>query len=71
MIRAGAGEDFLQGDFEQGQLSLLEDMWDLKGLNIFDEQFKFPGGDTFENIDFSYAEFRHSAVWANVWFREA
>lgn len=61
MIRAGAGEDFLQQDFEAGELGFLEEMWDLKGLNIFQEQFDFPRGDTFENIDFSHAEFYHSA----------
>jgi hypothetical protein len=60
MIRAGAGEDFLQWEFEQGRLGFLEDMLDLKGLNIFDEQFNFPSGDTFENINFDYAEFWHS-----------
>lgn len=60
MIRAGAGEDFLQGSFEAGRLGFLEDTNDLRGLNIFQEQFDFPGGDTFENIDFSYAEFWHS-----------
>lgn len=60
MIRDGAGEDFLQREFEGGRLGFLEDMLDLKGLKIFDEQFDFPGGDTFEAIDFSYAEFWHS-----------
>ena len=61
MIRVGAGEDFLQGDFEAGRLGFLENMHDLKGLNIFQEQFNFPGGDTFENIDLSYAQLWHSS----------
>jgi hypothetical protein len=60
MIRAGAGEDFLQQEFEAGGMGFLEDMWDLKGLKIFREKFDFPGGDTFENIDFSHAEFYHT-----------
>jgi uncharacterized protein YjbI with pentapeptide repeats len=60
MIRAGAGEDFLQGECEAGRLGFLEDMNDLKGLNIFQEQFDFPAGDTFENIDFAHAQFWHS-----------
>lgn len=60
MIHEGAGEDFLQWEFEHGRLGFLEDMWDLKGLTIFDQQFKFPGGDTFEAINFSYARFYHS-----------
>ena len=59
-IRGGAGEDFLQGDFEAGQLAPLEDMHDQKGFKIFDERFDFPGGDTFEAIDFSHADFYHS-----------
>lgn len=60
MIREGAGEDFLQWEFEQGRLGFLEDMWDLKGFRIFDEQFDFPPRDTFETINFSYASFYHS-----------
>ena len=60
MIHDGAGEDFLQWDFEAHRLGFLEDMWDLKGFKIFDQQFKFSGGDTFEAINFSYAEFYHS-----------
>lgn len=60
MIRNGAGEDFLQWDFEQGKLGFLESMWDLKGINIFKEQIDFPAADNFEAIDFSYASFYHS-----------
>jgi hypothetical protein len=61
MIQEGAGEDFLQWDFEAGRLGFLENMWDLKGLPVFQQRFEFPdGGDTFEAIDFSYAEFHHS-----------
>lgn len=60
MIREGAGEDFLQSDFENGQLGFLESMWDLKGLQIFSQRFEFPGGDTFEAINFSHAQFYHS-----------
>ena len=61
LIRAGAGEDFLQADFEDGRLAPLENMHDLKGFKIFEEHFDFPGGDTFEAIDFSYADFYHSS----------
>src|SRR2546425_9622624 len=60
MIKAGAGEDFLQWEFEQEQLGFLEDMHDLKGFDIFSEDIKFPDDDTFEAIDFSFAEFYHS-----------
>jgi len=57
MIRNGAGEDFLERVFDQG---FLEDMWDLKGMDIFQEEIDFPRGDNFEAIDFSYASFSHS-----------
>ena len=61
LIRAGAGKNFLQRDFEAGELEPLEDMYDLKGLKIFDERFEFPGGGTFQAIDFSHAQFYHSS----------
>ncbi len=60
MIRQGAGEDFLQWEFEHGGLGFLESMADLKGLKIFNEDITFPDGDSFEGIDFSYSEFYHS-----------
>ena len=62
MIRNGAGEDFLQADFENHQLGFLESMWDLKGFNIHGETLNYEGEGSgwFENIDFSYAHFYHS-----------
>lgn len=60
MIRHGAGEDFLQWDFEQGKFPFLEDYADLKGITIFQETIEFPVADNFEAIDFSYASFYHS-----------
>lgn len=60
MIRNGAGEDFLQWDFEHGKLGFLESYHDLKGIKIFREEINFPKGDNFEAIDFSYASFYHS-----------
>jgi hypothetical protein len=59
-IREGAGEDFLQWDFESGKLGFLKDYWDLAGMKLFNEEIVFPNGDNFENIDFSYSEFWHS-----------
>ena len=32
LIRGGAGEDFLQYEFESGRLSLLKDPWEKQGL---------------------------------------
>ncbi len=60
LIREGAGEDFLQCGFENGELGFLSDYWDLAGIEIFKEDIVFPKGDNFENIDFSYAQFWHS-----------
>jgi hypothetical protein len=59
LVRKGAGEDFLQWDFEQGQLGFLEDYWDLAGIELSGEAIEFPTGDNFENIDFSYGKFWH------------
>ena len=59
LIRAGAGEDFLQSDFESGSLPILETMWDLKGLQLANEDLHLPRQDNFENIDFSFARFSH------------
>jgi Pentapeptide repeats (9 copies) len=59
LIRKGAGEDFLQWDFESGQLGFMEDYWDLAGIQLFKQEIEFPKGDNFENIDFSYAQFWH------------
>ena len=62
MIREGAGEDFLQWEFESHKLGFLESMWDLKGINIFRENLSFAGAGSgwFEAIDFSYAQFYHT-----------
>jgi uncharacterized protein YjbI with pentapeptide repeats len=62
MIREGAGEDFLQWEFENHKLGFLESLWDLKGINIHGENLNFEGEGSgwFEAIDFSYAQFYHS-----------
>lgn len=56
MIREGGGEDFLQMRFERGELSVLEDMNDLRGLLLMDEHIVFPSRDNFQGINFSYAQ---------------
>jgi uncharacterized protein YjbI with pentapeptide repeats len=60
MIRSGAGEDFLQYDFQQRHLSFLEHEHDLRGFKFQNQNIKFPHKETFENIDFSYGEFFNS-----------
>lgn len=59
-IKKGAGEDFLQYDFQSGKLPILENEWDLKGIQIWQLDITFPKNDTFEAIDFSYSRFWHS-----------
>ncbi|MGZ4107170.1 MAG: pentapeptide repeat-containing protein [Tumebacillaceae bacterium] len=67
LIRAGAGEDFLQGEFEAGRLGFVRDQWDLAGIDLFKEEIEFPKNDSFENIDFSYAKFWH-CIFSNATF---
>jgi hypothetical protein len=70
-IRAGAGEDFLQWEFENGNLGPIEDQWDLAGFDLFSEELVFSGNDdNFENIDFSYSEFWHTK-FSNATFSQA
>ncbi len=59
LIQSGAGEDFLQIDFENGRLPILDDMCDLRGLELYDLNITFPDEDTFQSIDFSYSRFWH------------
>lgn len=73
-IEEGAGEDFLQWDYENdaGLHGLIGDQWDLKGIKIWKKEIDFPNGDSFEAIDFSYSEFWHSkfnnAVFGSTYF---
>ena len=60
MIENGAGEDFLEQDFDKGNLGFLENKGDLKGIDIFEKDINFPKGDNFEGIEFSYGQFYHS-----------
>ncbi|RCW48185.1 pentapeptide repeat-containing protein [Halanaerobium sp. MA284_MarDTE_T2] len=68
-IRNGAGEDFLQKEYEYGILKdFLDDMYDLRGITITGEEIDFPKKDNFENMDFSYSHFYHSE-FKNGYFR--
>jgi uncharacterized protein YjbI with pentapeptide repeats len=60
LIRDGGGEEFLEREFERGQLGFMKDRWDLAGLRIFNEDIKFPKGNNFKSINLSYAQFWHS-----------
>ncbi|MFH0770095.1 MAG: pentapeptide repeat-containing protein [Candidatus Peregrinibacteria bacterium] len=53
-IKEGGGEDFLQYDFQSGNLPTMENQWDLRGMWIGNLDIKFPRGDNFEAINFSY-----------------
>ncbi|MFA4857953.1 MAG: pentapeptide repeat-containing protein [Candidatus Margulisiibacteriota bacterium] len=67
-IKAGAGEDFLQVDFEAGRLGFIEHQWDLKGFPISGVEIDFPKNDNFEAINFSYANFSNS-IFRKAYFR--
>jgi uncharacterized protein YjbI with pentapeptide repeats len=67
LVKNGAGEDFLESDFQNGNLGFLEDEGDLRGFRFFQQDFNFPARDTFAGIDFSYAEFYHTKM-ANAVF---
>ena len=60
LIRDGAGADFLEWEFESGQLGFMKNQWDLAGLHLFNEDIQFPKGDNFKSINLSYAQFWHS-----------
>ena len=69
LIREGAGEDFLQSDFEDGKLKgFICDMWDLRGILLQGEDIVFPTADNFEAIDFSYGQFYNNTL-TNCYFR--
>src|SRR2546421_10540797 len=68
LIDSGAGEDFLQADFEAGRLPALTDMWDLKGIYIGNQEWTFARDDTFEAIDFSFGRFRN-VRFTNAYFQ--
>jgi hypothetical protein len=68
LIDSGAGEDFLQADFEAGRLPALTDMWDLKGIYVGNQEWTFPPEDTFEAIDFSFGKF-HKVSFTNALFQ--
>jgi hypothetical protein len=69
-IRAGAGEHFLQLDFEGGKLGFLEAEFDLKGIKVFQEQILFSEkSETFSGIDFSFAEFWHTSLTNACFFQ--
>jgi hypothetical protein len=66
--KKGAGEDFLQRDFEQNKIPTIEHMHDLRGFQIWTKEINFPQKDNFENIDFSHSEFWHSKFRNGVWY---
>lgn len=69
-IRAGAGEDFLQWDFEQGKVPFIDYYTDLRGLSLEGEDIRFPEDkDNFDAIDFKFARFFNSKFRSACFFR--
>lgn len=60
LLNAGAGEHFLSGPYERGELPILEDYLDLRGIEIFRFEKEFPLSDNFKGIDFSFSTVYHS-----------
>lgn len=58
-IRDGAGSDFLNIQFYDGQLPDLDNDRDLRGIQLSGVDKDFGPGDTFKGLDFRYAEFWH------------
>ena len=75
LIKEGGGEDFLENDVDNGKISIIENMWDLKGIRLINLDIDFPHHDNFEGIDFSYAMFSHcklnNATFPETTFRFA
>lgn len=62
MLKDGAGEDFLEWDFQNGRLPILEHEGDLRGLTIFGMEIDFPHEDNFTGVDFSYTSLYHTIL---------
>lgn len=66
-IRAGGGEHMLEADFQDGKLEILEDEYDLRGINLQNETINFPKTDNFNAVDLSYSEIWNSK-FKNAYF---
>jgi uncharacterized protein YjbI with pentapeptide repeats len=60
LLREETTEHFLQKDFTEGTLNILENATDLKGLRLEDEHIKEYHPKTFTNVNFSYSFITHS-----------
>jgi hypothetical protein len=67
-IRDGGGENFLQGEFQNGMFDdFLADEYDLRGFRFWKEEIDFPRGDNIYALDLSYAKFWHSIFRDASW----
>lgn len=65
LVENGAGEDFLQSEYQAGRFPILENEWDLKGINLSvtaDGAKCSAGKGLLEAIDFSYASIISSKI---------
>ena len=60
LLREETTEHFLQKDFIEGTLNILENATDLKGLYLEDEHIKEHHPKTFSNVNLSYSFITHS-----------
>src|SRR5439155_975781 len=75
LLREGTTEHFLQKDFIDNNLPILESETDLKGLHMIDENVKDHHAKTLTNVDLSYSFIAHSKfenmTFPNMGFRFA
>lgn len=71
MLSNGAGEDFLQADFEEGRFPFLDDMWDLRGISLVNSVVQAEQGERalFESLNFAHASF-YNITFRNVSFEQ-
>ena len=67
MIRAGAGEHFLEQDYQHGDLPMLWDEADLRGIMLHGEEISFPTADNFCGESFAYQGRLH-CTFRNAYF---
>ena len=62
LIKAGAGEHFLEREYDSGKFDILEGVQDLRGFQFLGLNIDFPDGDTFKGIALSYSNFIGSTL---------
>jgi len=67
LIRDGAGENFPAIHYQSGELPILHDDFDLRGIILTGEDITFPTADNFMGVSFCYGRF-YSCTFRNAHF---